>query len=151
MRLFFIPIGRGAYPLWWTCYSSSSAVRLATVKAVIGCGSSEATHRSLVPATCLAAFRYQVMWSTCCLVSVQLSSHTWPASSKTCLILWPPAPLMHPVMTVLHDDRETVAMFFLDLSTDSSVIQLVQLYAQEPGPTNSWVRCAHTTELCWEC
>ena len=31
MRLSFLPLGRGAHPLWWTCYSSPSAVRAATV------------------------------------------------------------------------------------------------------------------------
>ena len=31
MRLSFLPLGRGCHPLWWTCYSSSSAVRAATV------------------------------------------------------------------------------------------------------------------------
>ena len=33
MRLPFLPLGRGAHPLWWTCFSSSSAVRCATVMA----------------------------------------------------------------------------------------------------------------------
>jgi hypothetical protein len=31
MRLPFLSLGRGAHPLWWTCYSSSSAVRAAKV------------------------------------------------------------------------------------------------------------------------
>ena len=33
MRLSFLPLGRGAHPMWWTCYSSSSAVWAATVMA----------------------------------------------------------------------------------------------------------------------
>ena len=33
MRLHFLPLGRGAHPLWWTCSSSSSSVRSATVMA----------------------------------------------------------------------------------------------------------------------
>ena len=33
MRLSFLPLGQGAHPLWWTCHSSSSAVRSATVMA----------------------------------------------------------------------------------------------------------------------
>ena len=39
---------------------------------------------------------------------------------------------MIPLLTALHGDRETVTTFFLDPSTDPSVIQLVQLYGQEP-------------------
>ena len=33
MKLSFLPLGHGAHPLWWTCSSSSSAVRAATVMA----------------------------------------------------------------------------------------------------------------------
>ena len=33
MRFSFLPLGDGAHPIWWTCYSSSSAVRSATVMA----------------------------------------------------------------------------------------------------------------------
>jgi hypothetical protein len=33
MRLPFLSLGRGANPLWWTCYSSSLAVRAAKVMA----------------------------------------------------------------------------------------------------------------------
>ena len=39
--------------------------------------------------------------------------------------------LMRPVLTALHGDREAVTTFFLDPSTDPSVIQLVQLHGQE--------------------
>ena len=40
--------------------------------------------------------------------------------------------LLRPVMTALHGDKETVTTFFLGPSTDPNVIQLVQLYGQEP-------------------
>ena len=33
LRLPFLPLGCGAHPLWWTCFSSSTAVRSATVMA----------------------------------------------------------------------------------------------------------------------
>ena len=68
-------------------------------------------------------------------------------------MLAPHPHLLHPVMTALHSDRETVTTFFLDPSTDSSVIQLVQLYGQEPVLTplfqaaRAWVWSAHRARM----
>ena len=68
-------------------------------------------------------------------------------------MLAPHPHLLNPVLTALHSDRETVTTFFLDPSTDSSVIQLVQLYGQEPVLTplfqaaRAWVWCAHRAKM----
>ena len=47
-------------------------------------------------------------------------------------MLAPQPLLLQLVLKALHGDRETVTTFFLDPSTDPRVIQLVQLYGQEP-------------------
>ena len=68
-------------------------------------------------------------------------------------MLAPQPHLMLPLVTALHGDRETVTKFFLDPSTDPSVIQLVQLYGQEPvlnplfQAARAWVWCAHRTRM----
>ena len=61
--------------------------------------------------------------------------------------------LLQPVLNAVHGDRETVTTFFLDPSTDPSVIQLVQQYGQEPVLTRlfraarAWVWCAHRARM----
>ena len=68
-------------------------------------------------------------------------------------MLAPHPHLLHPGLTALPRDRETVTTFFLDPSTDPSVIQLVQLYGQEPVLTplfqaaRAWVWSAHRARM----
>ena len=61
--------------------------------------------------------------------------------------------LLHPVLSAMHGDREGATAFFLDPSTDPSVIQLVQQFGQEPvlhplfRVSRAWVWCAHRTRM----
>jgi hypothetical protein len=68
-------------------------------------------------------------------------------------MLSPHPHLLHPVLVALHGDREVVTTFFLDPSTDPSVIRLVQLYGQAlvlPPlflAARAWVWCAHRARM----
>ena len=160
MRLSFLPLGHGAHPLWWTCYSSSSAVRAATVMAKMlsgryrscwlrrhwtqesgacrlpGCGQVPGDVAHLLSGECLALQPY--LTTTLHHLSDMLAPHPH---------------LLQPVLSALHADREAVTFFFLDPSTDPGVIRLVQKYGQEPvlhplfRVCRAWVWCAHRNRM----
>lgn len=98
MRLSFLPLGRGAHPLWWTCYSSSSAVWAATVMAKMLSGRYRSCwlrrHWTQESGACCLPGCGQVpmMLPTCCLVSALLFSPTWPPPSTIYLTCLPPTP-----------------------------------------------------------
>ena len=61
--------------------------------------------------------------------------------------------LLQPVLSALHGDRDTTTAFFLDPSSDPSVIKLVQQHGQSPvlhplfRVSRAWVWCAHRTRM----
>ena len=160
MKLSFLPLGHGAHPLWWTCSSSSSAVRAATVMAKMLSG----RYRS-----CWLRRHWTQESGACRLPGcglepgdvAHLLSGECPALQPylaTTLhhlldMLAPHPHLLHPVWTALHGDREEVTAFFLDPSTDPGVIRLVQEWGQEPvlhplfRVCRAWVWCAHRTRM----
>ena len=68
-------------------------------------------------------------------------------------MLAPHPHLLSTVLTVLCGDRDAVTKFFLDPSTDPSVIVLVQLYGQVPvliplfQVSRAWIWSAHRTRM----
>ena len=160
MRLSFLPLGRGAHPLWWTCYSSPSAVRSATVMGKMLSGRYRSCwlrrHWTQESGGCRLPGCGQLPGDVAHLLSgecVALQPYLANTLHNLCTMLAPQPHLMLPLMTALHGDRETVTKFFLDPSTDPSVIQLVQLYGQEPvlnplfQAARAWVWCAHRTKM----
>ena len=160
MRLPFLPLGRGAHPLWWTCQSSSSAVRAATVMAKMLSGRYRScwlrrhwTHESgacRLPGCGITPGDVAHLLSGEC---PALQPHLATTLHHLFDMLTPHPHLLHPVLAALHGDSETVTKFFLDPSTDPYVIQLVQQYGQEPvlhplfRVSRAWVWCAHRTRM----
>jgi hypothetical protein len=158
MRLSFLPLGRGAHPLWWTCYSSSSAVRSATVMAKMLSGRYRSCwlrrHWTQESGACRLPGCGQVPGDVAHLLSGEcLALQPYLATTLHHLYDMLAPHLLRPVLTALHGDREAATTFFLDPSTDPSVIQLVQLYGQEPVLTplfqaaRAWVWSAHRARM----
>ena len=130
LRLPFLPLGHGAHPLWWTCLSSSTAVRSATVMAKMLSG----RYRS-----CWLRRHWTEESGACRLPGCGLVPGDVPhILSGECPALQPylattlqhlfdmlnPHPhLLPPFMAALNGDRETVTAFFLDPSTYPGVMQ----------------------------
>ena len=160
MRLAFLPLGRGAHPLWWTCSSSSSAVRAATVMAKMLSGRYRSCwlrrHWTQESGACRLPGCGQMPGDVAHLLSGEC--HALQPYLATTLhhlsdMLAPLPHLLQPVLSALHGDREAATTFFLDPSTDPSVIQLVQQFGQEPvlhplfRVSRAWVWSAHRTRM----
>ena len=160
LRLHFLPLGRGAHPLWWTCFSSSTAVRSATVMGKMlsgryrscwlrrhwtmesgacrlpGCGQVPGDVPHLLSGECKALQPY--LASTLQHLLDMLSSHPH---------------LLPPLIAALNGDRDSTTQFFLDPSTDPAVIQLAQHYGLVNvlvplfQAARAWVWCAHRTRM----
>ena len=139
LRPAFLPLGPRPHPLWWTCQSSPSAVRAATVQAKMlsgryrscwlrrhwtqesgacrlpGCGISPGDVAHIVSGECHSLKQ----------VLAQVLSNIWD-------ILSPYPPLLPPVIAALNSDKESFTTFILDPSTDQHVISLAQ--TPDPGP-----------------
>ena len=160
LRLPFLPLGRGAHPVWWTCYSSSSAVRSASVMAKMISGRYRSCwlrrHWTQESGACRLPGCGMVPGDVAHLLSGEcpaLQPHLAKTLHHLSDMLAPHPHLLPPVMTALHGDRDTVTRFFLDPSTDPGVIELVQLYGHVPVLTplfqasRAWVWCAHRTRM----
>ena len=137
LRPAFLPLGTGPHPLWWTCGSSTSAVRAATVQAKMlsgryrscwlrrhwtdesgacrlpGCGAVPGDVAHLPSAECPALKPH--LATTLYHLQDLLSLHPH---------------LLPPVQKALHSDREAATSFLLDPSTDPQVIVLCQRHGQ---------------------
>ena len=160
MRLHFLPLGCGAHPLWWTCHSSSSAVRSATVMAKMLSGRYRSCwlrrHWTQETGACRLPGCGQVPGDVAHLLSAEctaLQPYMATTLHNICDMLAPHPLLKHHVLSVLHGDREAVTAFFLDPSTDPSVIRLVQLHGKGAILTplfqaaRAWVWSAHRSRL----
>ena len=159
LRPGFLPLGQGPHPLWWTCQSSPSAVRAATVQAKMlsgryrscwlrrhwthetgacrlpGCGMSPGDVAHILCGECPAL--QEALSQTLTNIQEILSHH--PV-------------LLPPVHTALNSDKEALSAFILDPSTDPAVITLVQ--HQGRGillplfrVSRAWVWAAHRTRM----
>ena len=160
LRLPFLPLGHGAHPLWWTCFSSSSAIRSATVVGKMLSGRYRSCwlrrHWTQESGACRLPGCGQVPGDVAHLLSGEcqaLQPHLATTLQNLFAMLAPHPHLLPPLMTALHGDREAVTTFFLDPSSDPSVIQLVQLHGQVPvlfplfQAARAWVWCAHRTRM----
>ena len=160
LRLPFLPLGRGAHPLWWTCSSSPSAVRSATVMAKMLSGRYRSCwlrrHWTQETGACRLPGCGQVPGDVAHLLSGEcqaLQPHLASTLQNLFSMLASHPHLMTPLMTALHGDRESVTTFILDPSSDPSVIKLVQQYGQGPvlcplfQASRAWVWCAHRTRM----
>ena len=160
MRLPFLHLGRGAHPLWWTCSSSSSAVRAATVMGKMLSGRYRSCwlrrHWTQESGACRLPGCGLVPGDVAHLLSGEctaLQPYLATTLHHILNMLAPHPHLLHPLVSALHSDREAVTGFFLDPSTDPHVIQLVQQYGQESvlyplfRVCRAWVLCAHRTRM----
>ena len=116
-RLPFLSLGCGTHPLWWTWFSSPTAVRSVRVIAKMLSG------------------RYWSFWLRrhCGQVPGEVPHllSTLLQPSKTCWTCFPPHPHFLPhFMMVLNGDRDTVTTCLLDPSPDPGVMQLPQFHGQ---------------------
>ena len=160
LRLPFLPLGRGAHPVWWTCYSSSSAVRSASVMAKMISGRYRSCwlrrHWTQESGACRLPGCGMVPGDVAHLLSGEcpaLQPHLAQTLQHLYDMLAPHPHLLPPVLLALNGDRESVTMFFLDPSTDPGVIELVQLYGQVSvlnplfRASRAWVWCAHRVRM----
>ena len=160
MRLPFLPLGQGAHPLWWTCNSSSSAVRSATVMGKMLSGRYRSCwlrrHWTQESGACRLPGCGQVPGDVAHLLSGEcpaLQPHLANTLQHVLDMLAPHPHILQPVMTVLNGDREAVTTFFLDPSTDPVVIQLVQMHGTVPilvplfQASRAWVWSAHRARM----
>ena len=160
MRLSFLPLGRGAHPLWWTCYSSSTAVRSATVMGKMLSGRYRSCwlrrHWTQESGACRLPGCGLVPGDVAHLLSGEcpaLQPHLATTLQHLIAMLAPHPHLLPPVVTALQGDRESVTTFLLDPSTDSSVIELVQTYGQVSvlpplfQAARAWIWSAHRARM----
>ena len=139
LRPAFLPLGCGPHPLWWTCGSSPSAVRAATVQGKMlsgryrlcwlrrtfglgesgacrlpGCGMSPGDTAHILSGECPAI-----------LPALTATIHNLQKLFSSC------QNLAIPLLSSLHGNREQITTFILDPSSDPQVIRL----QQEMGPS----------------
>ena len=160
IRPAFLPLGCGPHPLWWTCKSSPSAVRAATIQAKMlsgryrlcwlrrnfGLGESGACR---LPGCGMAPGDIAHILSGECPAILPTLTNT---NSNLQHIFSNHQRLAIPLLSSLQGDKEQITTFILDPSSDPLVISLWQEY----GPTvllplfsasRAWVWCVHRTRL----
>ena len=159
LRPSFIPLGRGAHPLWTTCGSSPTAVRAATVQARMLSGryrtdwlrrhwTGESGACRLPTCSSPRGDLPHLLSGTCPALAQTLAGtlHYWRACLSNLLHLLP------PVLTALQATPERLTTFILDPSTDPGVISLVQLHGTNILYTyfllsRSWIWAVHRRRL----
>ena len=160
LRLAFLPLGRGAHPLWKTCKSSPSAVRAATVQAKMLSGRYRSCwlrrHWSGESGECRLPGCGMVPGDVAHLLSAECPALQQSLASTFCHIksLLEPHPLLLSLLlSARNGDRESVTMFFLDPSTEPQVIKLCQLYGRasvlDPlfQVSRAWIWAAHRARM----
>ena len=160
LRIPFLPLGAGPHPVWWTCGSSASAVRAATVQSKMlsgryrscwlrrhwtgesgacrlpGCGHVPGDVPHLLTAECPALQPYLATTLPHLLQMLSLSQD-----------------LLSLVLKAMTSDRDTATSFILDPSTHPTVISLVQQFGQGPvleplfRVSRAWIWSAHRARM----
>ena len=159
LRPDFLPLGQGPHPLWWTCRSSPSSVRAATVQAKMISG----RYRS-----CWLRRHWTQESGACRLPGCNMTpgdvahilSGECPALQHALAqeliniqqLLCPHPLLLPPVMAALQCEKEKMTTFILDPSTDPAVINLVQLHGHNVlfplfSVSRAWVWAVHRTRM----
>ena len=155
----FLPLGQGPHPLWWSCRSSPSSVRAATVQAKMLSGryrscwlrrhwTQESGACRLPGCNMIPGDVAHILCGECTAIKPALAQ----ALRNIEQLLSPYPLLLPPVVAALQSDRETFTTFILDPSTDAAVISLVQhqgsgiLYPLF-SVSRAWVWAAHRTRM----
>ena len=160
LRCSFLPLGAGPHPVWWTCGSSPSAVRAATIQAKMLSGRYRSCwlrrHWTGESGACRLPGCGQVPGDVAHLLSAECPAlQPYLATTLPHLIamLSSNKELLSPVVNAMRSDRDTATSFLLDPSTNPVVIALVQQYGQAPvlGPlfrvARAWIWCAHRARM----
>ena len=160
LRCHFLPLGGGPHPVWWTCGSSASAVRAATVQAKMLSGRYRSCwlrrHWTGESGACRLPGCGQTPGDVAHLLSAEcpaLQPHLATTLTHLIAMLAPYKELLPPVVNSLISDRDTATTFLLDPSTNPIVIGLVQQYG--PGPvleplfrfSRAWIWSAHRARM----
>ena len=161
LRLPFLPIGAGPHPVWWTCGSSSSAVRAATVQAKMMSGRYRSCwlrrHWSGESGACRLPGCGQVPGDVAHLLSAECPAlQPYLATTLTHILamLSPNKDLLSLFVNAVSDnDRESAVSYILDPSTSPRVIALVQQCGQGPvleplfRMSRAWIWSAHRARM----
>ena len=160
LRLPFLPLGAGPHPVWWTCGSSSSAVRAATVQAKMLSGRYRSCwlrrHWTGESGACRLPGCGQVPGDVAHLLSAECPAlQPYLASTLPHLLamLSPDKELLSLVVSAMTSDMDTATTFLLDPSTNPTVIALVQQYGQGPvlrplfSVSRAWIWSAHRARM----
>ena len=155
----FLPQGRGPHPLWWTCGSSPSAVRAATVQAKMLSGRYRTcwlrrhfglgeTGACRLPGCGMVPGDTALLRGECPALLPALSStiSNLQQQFSSC------QQLALPLLSALQGDRMQISTFILDPSTNSQVIALRQEFDPEVllpifRASRAWVWSVHRTRM----
>ena len=160
LRLHILPLGAGPHPVWWTCGSSSSAVRAATVQAKMLSGRYRSCwlrrHWTGESGACRLPDCGQVPGDVAHLLSAEcpaLQPYLATTLPHLFAMLSPHKDLLSLVCNAVSSDKEAATSFFLDPSTNPMVIALVQQYGQGPvlrplfQVSRAWMWSAHRARM----
>ena len=160
LRSHFLPLGDGPHPVWWTCGSSASAVRAATVQAKMLSGRYRTCwlrrHWTGESGACRLPDCGHVPGDIPHLLSAEcpaLQPYLATTLPHLLAMLSPHKDLLSLVLYAMKSNKEIAASFFLDPSTNPMVIALVQQYGQGPvlGPlfqvSRAWIWSAHRARM----
>ena len=161
LRLPFLPLGAGPHPVWWTCGSSASAVRAATVQAKMLSGRYGSCwlrrHWTGESGACRLPRCGHLPGGVAHLLSAEcpaLQPYLATTLPHLLAMLSPNKDLLSLfVGAVTVNDKESATSFLLDPSTTPLVIILVQQCGQVPvrAPlfqvSRAWIWCAHRARM----
>ena len=159
LRTAYLPLGQGPHPLWWSCLSSPTAVRAATVQAKMLSGRYRSCwlrrHWTDESGACRLNNCGNIPGDIAHIISGEcpaLQPILTQTLSNICDILAPHPLLLPPVTAALQSDSEAFTTFILDPSTDKQVIRLVQQQGPEVllplfRASRAWIWAAHRTRM----
>ena len=160
LRPSFLTLGTGPHPLWWTCGSSPSAVRAATVQAKMLSGRyrscwlrrhwTDESGACRLPGCGLAPGDVAHLLSSQCPTLQPLLSSTLHGIKD---MLSPHPRLLSLMLAALSGESEACTTFLLDPSTNPEVIVLCQLHGRKQvlfplfRACRAWIWSAHRSRM----